>query len=82
MSKVRAKFQCIGKAHSHQLGDAVFCEVTLCPVWEGENGENRSWSKATPQGRLTMGITNPDAVEAFELGKFYYLDFTPAPAAG
>lgn len=78
---VRAKFQCIGKNHSHQHApDAVFCEITLIPVWTGEDGANASWSKATPQGRLTMGITNPAAIDEFELGKFYYLDLSSAPA--
>jgi len=26
-----------------------------------------------------MTITNPGAIDAFELGKFYFVDFTPAP---
>jgi hypothetical protein len=78
---VRAKFQCVGKHHAHtHQPDSVFCEVKLIPVWTGENGENASWSKATPQGQVTLGITNPDAIDAFDLGKFYYLDFSPAPA--
>jgi hypothetical protein len=75
---VRAKFQCVGKNHSHQPAENVYCEIVLVPVWTGENGENASWSKATPNGRLTMGITNPAAIDTFDLGKFYYLDFTPA----
>lgn len=75
---VRAKFQCTEKKHSHQGGDSIYCEITLIPVWTGEDGANASWSKATPNGRLTMGITNPGAIDQFELGKFYFLDFTPA----
>lgn len=82
MSKVRAKFQCIGKNHVHTHSpDSVFCEIKLMPVWTGEDGANASWSKATPQGQITMGITNPEAIEVFDLGNFYYVDFSPAPAA-
>jgi hypothetical protein len=43
------------------------------------NGEaNKDWSKWTPSGELKMMVTNPAAIEKFELGKEYYLDFTPA----
>jgi len=80
MSNVRCKFQCQGIDHKFTGSpDHVFCEVKLVPVWTGENGENKSWSKATPQGQLTMGITNPEAIAAFELGGYYYLDISPAP---
>lgn len=76
---VRCKFQCVAKNHAHTHADSVFCEVKLIPVWTGEDGANASWSKATPQGSLTMGITNPDAIDAFDLGKFYFLDISEAP---
>lgn len=75
--RVRAKLQCIEKKHSHQGGDNVYCEVVLIPVWTGEDGANASWSKATPNGRITLGITVPEAIAVFELGKYYYSDFTP-----
>jgi hypothetical protein len=56
----------------------VYCEIKLIPVWTDEDGANASWSKATPQGALTMGITNPAAVDEFDLGKYYFLDITPS----
>lgn len=37
--------------------------------------ENYTWSKYTPSGTLKMSVTNPDAVEYFELGKSYTLTF-------
>jgi hypothetical protein len=49
--------------------------VKLAPVY---GDANRPWSKATPQGQVTMTITNPEAIETFTLGKSYFLDFTPA----
>ena len=78
MSKVRAKFWVKSIHHSHVSNNdpgAVFAEIKLAPVYDDDN---KDWSKYTPQGEITMGITNPGAIAAFELGKKYYIDFTPA----
>lgn len=40
--------------------------------------EDRRFEKATPSGHCEMQIDNPAALEQFELGKDYYIDFTPA----
>lgn len=74
---VRAKFTVTEVKHIHSFGTHNIAEVTLIPVWGNGEG-NKEWSEATPQGKLTMLITNPAAIEAFELGKAYFLDFTPA----
>lgn len=60
--------------------DSVFAEIKLAPVYSGQDGKpvNADWSKATPQGSIVLGVTNPDAIAKFELGKFYFVDFTPA----
>ena len=42
---------------------------------------NEEWSKWTPSGELSMSITNPAAIAEFEVGKDYYLDFTPCDSA-
>ena len=44
----------------------------------GDGKSDESRSKWTPSGKITMVVTNPDAIAAFDLGKQYYLDFTPA----
>ena len=41
---------------------------------------NESWSKATPSGQITITVTNPSAIAAFELGKEYQLTFAPVAA--
>ncbi len=75
---VRAKFQCQSINHimTHSPGEQTAI-LTFAPVY-GNGKENESWSKYTPQGKLEMTVTNPAAVAAFEVGKSYYLDFTPA----
>lgn len=54
--------------------------VKLSPVYgKGDPAhENTKFWEATPTGSLTLGCVNLAAAEAFELGKEYYLDFTPA----
>lgn len=39
--------------------------------------ENERFHRYTPTGTLEMYVDNPAALTQFELGKEYYLDFTP-----
>ncbi|MGO7560552.1 hypothetical protein ACC754_14000 [Rhizobium johnstonii] len=76
---VRAKFRCLSVTHFADNGPdpTPQAEIRFTAVY-GNGEENKSWSKWTPSGELKMMVTNPSAIEAFELGKSYYLDFTPA----
>lgn len=40
--------------------------------------EDQRFQKATPSGCIKMQVDNPAALEQFEVGKSYYVDFTPA----
>lgn len=71
---VRAKFVCRGKEKDPHND---YTNIQLEAVTDGSE-ENKSFWKYTPSGRLEMSIDNPDAVEHFEVGKEYYLDFTLA----
>ena len=53
-------------------------KVSLSAVITDRSETNKSWSKWTPSGNLTMHITNPDAFKEFQLGKTYYIDFSEA----
>lgn len=69
----RAKFKVVSKDP---------CEtgaVTFAPVYSSDpKHENKSFWDATPSGTIQMWISNPAAFSQFELGKEYYVDFTPA----
>lgn len=70
---IRAKVRCesvTSLPNSTQL-------VNLRAV-HGDCEENRSFSQFTPALETNMTINNPDAIGAFEPGKEYFLDFTPA----
>ena len=55
-------------------------EATLSAVYGGTtNKEDNQFSEATPNGKLTMTISNPAAKGFLKVGKKYYLDFTEAP---
>lgn len=77
---VRAKFFVEDIRHSDVPGTDQYASITMKPVFGsyGDGEVNKSWSKYTPSGSLTIAITNPAAIDAFERGKAYYLDFTPA----
>lgn len=77
---VRAKFFVEDIRHSDVPGTDQYAVVTMKPVFGtyGDGEVNKSWSKYTPSGSLTIAITNPPAIEFFEKGKAYHLDFSPA----
>jgi hypothetical protein len=69
---VRAKVRCNEKTGN---------EVKFSTVYEpdaSKDTENARFTKATPWGDIRMGIDNPAAINQFEVGKEYYVDFTPA----
>ena len=75
---VRAKFWVTGIEHHVRLApQEVNATVKFAAVYNNAE-ENKSWSKWTPSGTMQMQITNPSALEQFELGKEYYIDFTKA----
>ncbi|RUM06896.1 hypothetical protein EFR84_11445 [Rhizobium chutanense] len=63
--------------HAHTGPASSVATVSMFPVWE-QDGVNKKWSQATPNGKLEMTITVPESVAQFELGKEYFLDFRPA----
>lgn len=52
----------------------------VCGNGDPEHENTKFW-QASPSGSLVLGCANLAAADAFELGKEYYLDFTPADAA-
>lgn len=71
---VRAKVT----AHSVVRYDNGDCVLKATPVM-GNEGDNADYSKYTPNGSIELHISaGTKAVEFFEAGKSYYVDFTPA----
>ena len=53
--------------------------VQLQPIMATDaDPENRLFWEATPSGSIQLSINNPLGAEVFEVGKDYYVDFTPA----
>ena len=77
---VRAKFFVSEVKHAAVPGSEPYATVTLAPVFGsyGDGEDNKTWAKYTPCGKIELGITNPAAIEAFELGKAYLITFEPA----
>lgn len=78
--RVRAKFR-VQSITTHEYGART---VKASAVGDN-NPENSQFNKATPSGEISFSISKDvPAYDAFEVGKSYYLDFTPAdaPTAG
>jgi hypothetical protein len=52
--------------------------LNFTPVCSGSE-ENKAFWRWTPSGSVQLGTVNQEAWKHFEIGKDYYLDFTPAP---
>lgn len=54
--------------------------VIASPVYGGgdPNHENTKFWQASPSGKLELSIINPEAWPMWEVGKQFYVDFTPA----
>jgi hypothetical protein len=70
---VRAKFV-VDKIGKTRYG---YGEIKLSPVCDS-SWENKQFWQATPSGEITLNVTNSAALENFEIGKAYYVDFTEA----
>lgn len=71
---VRAKFKCTSKTTALNYRGQTIYSYKFNAVVDGSE-ENKSFFEATPSGSLELGTVKDDV---FELGKEYYLDFTPA----
>lgn len=75
---VRAKFRVTEVKKSLYVSSTEKpAEVVVLSAAMGD--ENKQWAKYTPSGQISMQIDNPAALEQFEIGKFFYVDFTDAP---
>lgn len=70
---VRAKFLVMEKNEEDK-------KVVLIPVVD-DNEENKAFFEATPSGEIQMSILNQPALDEFEVGSQYYVDFTKAEPA-
>jgi hypothetical protein len=65
---VRAKFRCVNIDGNNAQFDVVI---------DGSE-ENKKFFKYTPGGHINILVDNENAKKQFEVGKEYYVDFTPA----
>lgn len=78
---VRAKFMLISSTESRygvQQQAPIARTLKFQPQYDTSIPEDQRFAKATPSGFIEMYVDNPAALEQFELGKQYYIDFTPA----
>lgn len=74
MRTVRAKFQ-VESITRYYWGEGAM--VKLSARYDSTIPEDQRFQEATPSGSMEMRVENPAALEVLELGKFFYVDFTP-----
>ncbi len=75
MSSIRCKFVCTSVTKSKGWGDHEFLYAARFEAVQGGSDENKSFFAATPCGSVEVSTV---ASDKFEVGKEYFLDFTPA----
>ncbi len=76
MATVRAKFRL---QRVEEFADGAGKNLVFSAV---SGPTNKTWNKWTPSGELKMQINNPEALNRFELGKYYFLDFSGGAGEG
>lgn len=78
MNAIRAKFKvdAISTPPSPEMGaGTVYLSAVIS---DDPTHENKIFTDLTPAGNLMIGITKPETLAFYEVGKEYYLDFTKA----
>lgn len=76
MKKVRAKFSC------NSIEDFGWNKTAKLSAVVDSKGDNADFTKATPNGQLSISISKEvPASDFFEVGKSYFIDFSEAPTA-
>lgn len=76
---VRAKFKVDAIKTTLSNKEKLFT-IKLSPVY-GNNDpdhENTKFYRWTPSGSINLSVVREETANAFELGKEYYIDFTPS----
>lgn len=74
---VRAKFKVQGNNKTFDDPETPGFTIDLHPVISGSK-ENEEFYKWTPGGNIQLSTINEAAAKQFEMGKEFYVDFTPA----
>jgi hypothetical protein len=76
---IRAKFQVT--VITEFAWSNVHKEVTFESRYDPSIPEDQRFVPGIPSGKLMMIVDNPAALEQFQTGKTFYLDFTPVEEA-
>jgi hypothetical protein len=74
---VRSKFVCSEISNSSGSTDENGKTIKLGAVIAGSD-ENNEFFRWTPSGSISLTCVSVEASKQFEVGKEYYVDFTPA----
>lgn len=79
---LRAKFVVNSVKRVAQNDGSIMQEEIFLNAVYADTGVNKLWSKWTPNGSLTMTISNSEAMGKVLPGQFYFIDFIPTDLNG
>lgn len=74
---VRAKFQLQQVTENYWNKNSR--TLVFQPQYDTNIPEDQRFATATPSGRFEMQVDNPAALAQFNLGEYYYVDFSAVP---
>jgi hypothetical protein len=74
---VRAKLMLSEVLERHYRPDYSQKTFVFTAQYDDKIEEDRRFMKASPTGRFEITVDNPAAIAQFEVGKSYYIDFSP-----
>lgn len=78
LSNLRLKMSVVAvKRLADGEGKITAEEIEMCAVYGAPGTVNNKWSKWTPNGRLTMTVSNPDVFGKVLPGQFIFVDLVP-----
>jgi hypothetical protein len=77
---VRAKMR-LTSIQQHEWNQGQTKTLRFQCEYDTTTPEDQRFQKATPSGEIQMMVDNPEALKQFELGRHYYVDFSPVPTA-
>lgn len=76
MTKAVCKFECVGVRPSD--GDPDTSEVSMTTSYDPDAPEDTKFSRFTPWGDLSFGVSNPALEGFFKPGQRYLITIEPA----
>ena len=79
MMRAKMQVQSVTKQGDAQESLSMSAVCGKAPFGSQGESEDNTYARYTPNGSISLSITNPALVGKFRVGQKFYVDFTEAP---